>query len=140
MTDLSAIAGSAKASFSKTQMALPGHSRIVADILKSIDAFEVTLDIGGNIEQPDVQARSDLDRKISAALGKSMQKEVERYQKELKTMMDEQLKGELNSLGKEAGTIPDISGAARQERGKLGGMDTGGLLKQGGGLKNLLPF
>jgi uncharacterized protein (TIGR03545 family)/uncharacterized protein (TIGR03546 family) len=132
--------GTTNAVFNNAKMELPGQSALVSDIIKSIDGFNVKIGVSGSTEQPSVTATSDLDKKLSAALKKSMQKEVDKYQKELKVLMDEQMKANLGGLGEASGGMPDISGAAGGQKEQLGGFDTDSLLKKEGGLKSLLPF
>ncbi len=136
----SALAGTMNANVTKAKLAMAGGSKSVTSVLESVNAFEVKVKLGGTLDKPEADVDTDLDKQLSAALKKSMEKEVKQYQAQLQEKLDGQLKDQLGGLNSDASSIPKIDQLAGAKSTQLDGLNADQLLKNGGGLKNLLPF
>jgi uncharacterized protein (TIGR03545 family)/uncharacterized protein (TIGR03546 family) len=116
-------------------------AKMVSDVLKSINRFNANLKLGGELDSPKVNVKTDLDKKLSSALSAGLKKQTARYEKELKGLLDSQMKEQLGAFKGEAANIADINalvGSQSNALGKLGSNASG--LITGGGLKKLLKF
>lgn len=114
----------------------------VADVLGSISTFGADVTLAGTLESPKIAVSTDLDKKLSGALTAGVKKQAAGYQRELKTLLNEQMKDQLGAIDSDAGKVADINALAGDQSKMLSdlGADAGGLLKGGGSLKGLLPF
>jgi uncharacterized protein (TIGR03545 family)/uncharacterized protein (TIGR03546 family) len=148
LTDASALGGRADIGFSNAALAMAGLegelAKALNDALKGVSSFSVGVGLAGSLEEPKVHVESDLDKKLASAAKKAVQGKVAGYEKELKGLLDAQMKEQLGSLQGEAGKIPDIGALVGKQEGALNGLDkqAGGLLggAGGGAVKGLLPF
>ena len=112
------IVGSGSVAFKGAEIAIEGLSgngaRIMNDLLGEIHQFGAHVDIAGSWQTPSVKVASDLDRELSGAFKKVMSKEADSYKKELKTLLDKQLKEQMSQLSEKS----------------QGFIDTGALLEQ----------
>ena len=97
------LAGSSKVAFRESEISLEGvngkGAEIMNDILKEIHEFGANIAVDGNWKAPSVKVSSDIDKLLSKAFKKVMAKEIIKYEKELKVLLDEQLKEQLDELG-----------------------------------------
>ncbi len=142
----SVLSGKSHLDFSDAAISMEGlegkSADAVADVLASISTFAADVTLAGELHSPEVAVATDLDKKISGALKAGLKKQATAYQKELKTMLNAQMKEQLGSFNSEAGEIADINALAGDQTKILSelGTDVGGLSKGGGSLKGLLPF
>jgi len=117
-------------------------AKMVSDVLKNINRFNADVTLGGELEDPKVSVKTDLDKKLAGALGAGLKKQAARYEKELKGLLDTQMKEHLGAFNDEAGNIADINTLAGSQSSALGdlGSNPSGLIYGGGGLKKLLKF
>ena len=101
------ISGSGRVVFKEAQIMLEGlngkGAQVMNDMLKQIRQFGANVDVEGSWQSPSVKVASDLDKKLSAAFRKVMAKEAEKYKKELKVLLDEQLNEQLGKLNEMSG-------------------------------------
>jgi len=117
-------------------------AEMVSDLLKSINRFNADVTLGGELESPKVSVKTDLDKKLSSAFSAGLKKQAARYEKELKGLLDSQMKERLGAFNGEAANIADINTLAGGQSSALGdlGSNASGLISGGGGLKKLLKF
>ena len=117
-------------------------AEMVSDLLKSINRFNADVTLGGDLEDPKVSVKTDLDKKLSGALSAGLKKQAARYEKELKGLLDNQMQERLGAFKGEAANIADINTLAGGQSSALGdlGSNASGLISGGGGLKKLLKF
>lgn len=114
-------------------------AKAVASALSKIESLHVKADITGTISQYDVQVSSDLDQVLKQALGKQMQEEAAKFERQLRAAIAEKVDKPLGELKSRFGGLTGIGDqlTARLQQAtsltKTGGT-TGGL----GGLK--IPF
>jgi len=115
---------------------------MVSDVLKSINRFNADVTLGGELEDPKVSVKTDLDKKLSRAFSVGLKKQAASYEKELKGLLDTQMKERLGAFNGEAASIADINKLASGQTSALGdlGSNASGLISGGGGLKKLLKF
>ncbi len=113
------ISGSGRVVFKEAQIAIEGlegkGAQIMNDLLKEIRQFGADVDVEGNWQSPSVKVASDLDKKLSAAFRKVMAKEAEKYKKELKVLLDEQLNEQLGKLNGMSGGMADTGKLLEQQ-------------------------
>ena len=80
----------------------------VGDILQKIDSFDLKVKLGGTITNPRVDVRSNLDKKLSSAFSKVLNKEVQKYKQELKVLIDQKLQKQLKDLGLKEGELSGL--------------------------------
>ncbi|MDY6789976.1 MAG: TIGR03545 family protein [Thermodesulfobacteriota bacterium] len=116
-------------------------AKVVSDVLKSINRFNADVTLGGELDSPKVSVKTDLDKKLSSALSVGLKKQAARYEKELKGLLDSQMRERLASFNDEAANIVDINTLAGSQSSALGnlGSNASGLIT-GGALKKLLKF
>ncbi len=117
-------------------------AEMVSDLLKSINRFNADVTLGGELESPKVSVKTDLDKKLSSAFSAGLKKQAARYEKELKGLLDSQMKERLGAFNGEAANIADINTLAGGQSSALGdlGSNASGLISSGSGLKKLLKF
>ena len=116
-------------------------AEMVSDVLKSVNRFNANITLGGELEDPKVSVKTDLDKKLSGALSAGLKKQAARYEKELKGLLDNQMQERLGDFKGEAANIADINTLAGGQISALGDLDSNaGDLISGGGLKKLLKF
>jgi uncharacterized protein (TIGR03545 family)/uncharacterized protein (TIGR03546 family) len=117
-------------------------AEMVSDLLKSINRFNADVTFGGELEDPKVSVKTDLDKKLTGAFSAGLKKQAARYEKELKGLLDAQMQERLGAFKGEAANIADINTLAGGQSSALGkmGSNAGGLVSGGGGLKKLLKF
>ena len=117
-------------------------AEMVSDLLKSINRFNADVTLGGELEDPKVSVKTDLDKKLSGAFSAGLKKQAARYEKELKGLLDNQMQERLGDFKGEAANIADINTLAGGQSSALGklGSNAGGLVSGSGGLKKLLKF
>ena len=116
-------------------------AEMVSDVLKSINHFNADVTLGGELEDPKVSVKTDLDKKLSSAFSAGLKKQAARYEKELKGLLDTQMQERLGVFKGEVANIADINTLAGGQSSALGdlGSNAGGLIS-GGGIKKLLRF
>ncbi len=116
-------------------------AKMVSDVLKSINRFNADVTLGGELEDPKVSVKTDLDKKLSSAFSAGLKKQAARNEKELKGLLDTQMQERLGAFKGEAANIADINTLAGGQSSALGdlGSNAGGLIS-GGGIKKLLRF
>jgi len=116
-------------------------AEMVSDVLKSINRFNADVTLGGELEDPKVSVKTDLDKKLSSAFSAGLKKQAARYEKELKGLLDTQMQERLGAFKGEAANIADINTLAGGQSSALGdlGSNASGLIS-GGGIKKLLRF
>ncbi|WP_345976310.1 TIGR03545 family protein [Sulfurimonas sp. HSL3-7] len=120
------ISGSGHVVFKEAQISLEGlngkGAQVMNDMLREIRQFGADVDVEGNWQSPSVKVASDLDKKLSAAFRKVMAKEAEKYKKELKVLLDEQLKEQLGKLNEMSGGMADTGKLLEQQNLSLGAL------------------
>ncbi|NNL76348.1 MAG: TIGR03545 family protein [Desulfobacterales bacterium] len=116
-------------------------AKVVSDVLKSINRFNADVTLGGELDSPKVSVKTDLDKKLSSALSAGLKKQTARFEKDLKGLLDSQMKEQLGAFKGEASNIADINALAGSQSSALGNLNSNasGLIT-GGGLKKLLKF
>ena len=98
--------------FTKSDIQLKDQSgkinSMLQEVLSDVQSFDVDVDIEGSMKTPKVTASSDLDKKISASLSKVLRKQAKVYEKELKVIIDKELKKSLGSLYSEVGDVKKL--------------------------------
>ncbi len=121
------ISGRGRVVFKEAQIMLEGlkgkGAQVMNDMLQEIHQFGADVDVEGNWQSPSVKVASDLDRKLSAAFTKVMGKEIEKYKKELKVLLDEQLKEQLGKLNEMSGGMVDTGRVLEQQELSLGALE-----------------
>lgn len=119
LVDNSTISGQTDVTFKEVQIRLEDvggrGAEIMNDVLKEIHLFGANVDIGGAWQNPSVKVSSDIDKQLSNAFKKVMAKEISKYKKELKVLLDEQLKEQLGELGSLTGGFVDTEKLIDQE-------------------------
>jgi len=137
----SKIIGASSVTFREAEIALDGlggkGAQIMNDILSGIKSFGARVEVEGSLDTPAIKVTSDLDRRLSQGFKKVMAKEISAYEKELKGLLDEQLKGQLASLNKMGGGMSDTGKLIDQQSLSLDalGQNASGLLESGGSAK-----
>ena len=120
------IAGSGRVVFKEAKITLEGlngrGAQVMNDMLREIHQFGADVDVEGNWQSPSVKVSSDLDKQLSAAFRKVMAKEAEKYKKELKVLLDEQLKEQLGQLNEMSGGMADAGKLLEQQNLSLGAL------------------
>jgi len=116
-------------------------AQMVSDVFKSIHRFNADVTLGGELESPKVSVKTDLDKKLSHALSAGLKKQAARYEKELKGLLDSQMKERLGAFKGEAANVADINTLVGGQSSALDnlGSNASGLISSGG-LKKLLKF
>ena len=117
-------------------------AEMVSDVLKSINRFKADVTLGGELEDPKVSVKTDLDKKLSSAFSAGLKKQAARYKKELKGLLDTQMQERLSAFNGEAANIADINTLAGGQSNALGdlGSNASGLISGIGSIKSLLDF
>ncbi|MDA3946545.1 MAG: TIGR03545 family protein [Helicobacteraceae bacterium] len=127
LVDNSSVSGKTEVVFKEAQIRLKEvggrGAEIMNDALKEIDTFGATVDIAGEWQRPSVQVSSDIDKQLSTAFKKVMAKEIEKYKKELKLLLDEQLKEQLGEFGGMTSGFVDIEKLIDEESLSLDGLE-----------------
>jgi len=137
----SKIIGASSVTFREAQIALEGFggrgAQIMNDILKGIKSFGARVEVEGSLETPAIKVTSDLDRQLSQGFKKVMAKEIAAYEKELKGLLDEQLKGQLGTLNGMSGGMNGTGKLLDHQNLSLDalGQKADGLLESGGTAK-----
>ncbi len=145
INDAAALSGKTHLGFSDVDIKMSNlqgkTADMVADVLKSINRFNADVTLDGELQSPKVSVKTDLDKKLSSAFSAGLKKQAARYEKELKGVLDTQMKEQLGTFSGEAGNIADINALAGGQSRALGdlGSSAGGLLS-GGSIKSLLSF
>lgn len=114
---------------------------IVAGVLESVHHFNADVEVGGTLKAPEVGVKTDLDKKLAGAFGEGLKKEAAAYEGKLKTMLNEQMKTQLQSFNGDASNVADINALAGSQNSMLNNLGSdAGSLASGGGIKNMLPF
>lgn len=87
----------------------------VAVVLGDIRAFRAAAEMVGTIDKYDVRLTSDLDQILKTAVGRQIQAQTDKFQKDLQAAVAEKLKGPLSGVGDMGG----LDGAARELAGRL---------------------
>jgi len=149
----SKIIAASSVTFREAEIALEGFggrgAQIMNDILSGIKSFGARVEVQGSLDTPAIKVSSDLDRRLTQGFKQVMAKEIAAYEKELKGLLDEQLKGQLATLNKMGGGMGDTGKLLDQQGLSLdalgqnaeGLLESGGSAKPGGDdLKKLLRF
>lgn len=145
INDAKALSGKAHLGFSDADIKMSNLkgkiAGMVSDVLKSINRFNADVTLGGELEDPKVSVKTDLDKKLSSAFSAGLKKQAARYEKELKGLLDTQMQERLGAFNGEAANIADINTLAGGQISALGdlGSNASGLIS-GGGIKKLLHF
>jgi len=83
-------------------------AKLLNDTLGRIHSFKVDVTAQGDWVAPVIKVRSDIDQKLSRAFKKVMAKEIARYKKELKVLLEKELKKQSAKLKKMTRGIIDI--------------------------------
>lgn len=134
--------------FKDTAISIDGLDEKYADIVNStlsdVKGFYVKTDATGSLESPALDVKTDLDKKISGALGNVFAKEAKKYEAELQTMLEEKMQDQLKGVNSSASAIPDINslvGSQSSTLDKLLSESTSiGTGSATDSIKNLLPF
>ncbi|MGB5966638.1 MAG: TIGR03545 family protein [Sulfurimonadaceae bacterium] len=114
-----ALVGSSKVAFRESEITLEGVSgkgaEIMNDMLKEIREFGANVAVDGNWKAPSIRVSSDIDQKLSKAFKQVMAKEITKYKKELKLLLDQQLKEQLGELGEMTSGFVDTEKLIDQE-------------------------
>ena len=102
ITNFNAIDAKISANFVKTTLVYSASSSIadktISSILSNITNFKIDASIGGTLENPQISLNSDIDAKIAKGLKKQVNKEVEKYKKQLKVAVNKEFKKQLGSI------------------------------------------
>ncbi|MCJ7766514.1 MAG: hypothetical protein MUP09_11310, partial [Thiovulaceae bacterium] len=113
------IVGSGSVAFSGAEVALEGlngeGAKVINDLLGEIHQFGAYVDVAGSWQAPSIKVASDLDRQLSGAFKKVMAKEAEKYKKELKRLLDGQLKEQMNKLDERSHGFMDTANLLDQQ-------------------------
>jgi len=83
-------------------------AEVLNKTLSEIHDFGAVVTVNGDWESPTIKVRSEIDQLLSKAFKKVMAKEIARYQKELKLLLQKQLDDQLAKLKKETGGFVDL--------------------------------
>jgi len=72
--------------------------QLLADALKSVESFNIDLGLEGNVEQPDMTFKSNLDNVLGKALKNQASDKISAYKKTFKESMRNEFLPELSSL------------------------------------------
>ena len=81
---------------------------MMGDMLKQIHAFDVDVKAKGNWLSPAITVRSDIDAKLSRAFKKVMAKEIVKYRKELKVLLNKEWKKQSKKLKEMTHGLVDV--------------------------------
>lgn len=148
LTGMRGLRGNTTLAFSETAMTMRGEdetTKILADILRSVKAFQVGVTLGGTLQEPQIGVSSDLDKQLAKGIIAGVAQQATAYKTELKGLLADKTAGQLGALKGEAGGLADINGLANDQNKALGGLssEAGSLLKSGGvggALKGLKLF
>ncbi len=127
VVDSSTVTGQTKVLFNEAQVTLEDlggrGAAIMNDVFEEIHSFGATVDVEGEWQRPSVKVSSDIDEMLSKAFKKVMAKEILKYKKELKVLLDEQLKEQLGDLGGITGEFVDTEALLNEQSLSLDGLD-----------------
>lgn len=109
----------------------------MADALGGIKAFRVGAEVSGTPDQYNINLTSDMDHVLKNAVGRQVQTQLDRFQRDLQTAVMEKVKEPLGSLGTD---MSGLDGIGRELTDRLAIGDD--ILKAGAGGKSgfRLPF
>ena len=110
-------------------------AKAVASSLSDVKKFSVKADISGTLKDYDIQLSSDLDRVLKDAVGKQVEAQAARLEKDLRALISEKVSGPMDDLKAGLGGL-DAIGSEFAARLDLGGDLLKGTEKKGpAGLK-----
>ena len=102
VTNFTALNSEILVTFQKTALSYaPLQSktdRIVQDILSGISEFHIDAWVVGSLIKPSISLQTDLDNKLKSGIKKGLNKEVQKYKKELKATINKRFKEELGDI------------------------------------------
>jgi uncharacterized protein (TIGR03545 family) len=116
--DLSAVLSSELKSVRMSLGTMAGEGPVasaVAGALGDVRAFRAVAEVTGTIDQYDVKLTSDLDQVLKNAVGRQVQAQIDKFQKDLQAAVAEKLKGPLAG----AGDMGELDGVGRELAGRL---------------------
>jgi len=120
------------------------YADIVNSTLSEVKSFYVKTDATGSLESPAVDVKTDLDKKISAALSGVFAKEAKKYEAQLQTMLNEKMQEHLKGATASVSGLPDINSVIGSQNTSLDKLLSESTSIKGGSatdsIKNLLPF
>lgn len=145
---LSKLSLTSELNFNNTAVSMQGldekYAEIVNDTLSEVKGFHVKADASGSLETPSVSVTTDLDKKISGALGGMFAKEAKKYEAQLREMLDDKMQDKLKSLQTSASGLPQIDSLIGSQNSSLDSLlsesNVLGKSSPAGSIKNLLPF
>lgn len=109
------LAGAGTALFTKTspafQQAKSKEEKLVAEVVESVKGFRVDGKIGGTVSAPALSITSDLDKKLSNALGKVIDREKAAFAAKLEKEVKARAGTEIASLTDQLGGLDGVRNA-----------------------------
>ena len=87
--------------------------------MQDIDSFDLQLGLKGNIEQPELSLKSNLDKALSKAFGQQASKKLDQYKQDLRTQLSTELAPQLQGLSKDADFITAIKEQLANKQNEL---------------------
>ncbi len=85
-------------------------ARAVAEVLSTVRDFGIDLGLSGDVSNPRLQVRSDLDQLLSRAVGSQLQEQAAALQSRLQSELQSSLGPELDALQAQAGQLQGLEG------------------------------
>ena len=94
--------------------------KIVQNILSGIKTFQVDAWVAGSLKIPAISLKTDLDTRLKKGINRELDKEVQKYKKELKSAINKRFKEELGDIDLgEFNDVEKLIDSAMSENGSL---------------------
>ncbi len=127
LVDNSTVTGTTDVLFKEAAISLDEvggkGAQLLNDVVKEINTFKAKIDVSGVWQSPSVKVSSDIDTLISKAFKKVMAKEIAKYKRELKVLLDAQLKEQLGALNGMTGGMVDAGKLIDEQSLSLNGLE-----------------
>ncbi|MCR8922478.1 TIGR03545 family protein [Dasania sp. GY-MA-18] len=117
------LAFNGKGLFTQTQFKVANtdsnSQQIIAGLLQDIDSFDLQLGLKGDIEQPELSLKSNLDKALSKAFGQQASKKMDQYKQDLRAQLSAELAPQLQGLTQDADFITAIKEQLANKQNEL---------------------